>query len=581
VIVSEIASALEEAHGQGIIHRDIKPGNVIFDGRGHAVLTDFGISKSLEASSLTETSVIIGTPDYIAPEQIDHRLAPGGQIDGRSDIYALGALLYRALTGQRPFDGSAQAVFLAHLQEEPPRPSTLVPELPPEVDAVVARAMAKHPNDRYSSAGELADDLQAALGDTTAIGTVFPPAALRRDAPTRTTTEALLGDEPVAAQPQIPVVRPRSRYPRAVLLALVLLILAGGLIFRYVTRANGNNDRDPSGIALAVGGSATATPSATEAPIITATTPTDSSTDAPMPPTAVEVAATLEPAVITTTSSEVPVESPTLADTAAPVETAAPATRTTPPATRTRPPATRTTPPVRLATPIPPAATALLPSATAIPPTPTEPPAPETPVPPTDTVLVPTETAIPPTETAIPPTPTDKAPAPTSTAEPVACAIPVQGGFGVLWTDNTRVQARLGCPLRAEAAGPATEQTFENGTMYWWGATQQIYVLLHSKRWSQYPNTWHEGEILEPLTPHEGLYAPERGFGKVWRTYPAVSDGLGWAEAPEQGQTGVYERFEHGTMLYSPRLNGHGAQIYVLYSDGTFATYPDTAAAPD
>lgn len=118
-LANEIAAALDEAHHEGIVHRDIKPGNVLFDRHGRAILTDFGIAKSLESTALTETSVLIGTPDYIAPEQIDHELAIGGKVDARADIYAFGALLYRALTGRRPFEGTAQTVFLAHLRDEP------------------------------------------------------------------------------------------------------------------------------------------------------------------------------------------------------------------------------------------------------------------------------------------------------------------------------------------------------------------------------------------------------------------------------------------------------------------------------
>ncbi len=221
ILISEVASALEEAHAHGIVHRDIKPGNVLFDARGRAMLTDFGIAKSLESSSLTESSVIVGTPDYIAPEQIDPHLAPSGHIDGRADIYALGAMVYRAITGRRPFDGSAQTVLLAHLQQEPPPPSSIVPELPPAIDAVVGRALAKHPDDRYTSAGEFARDFAAATGETTEVGIIVPPIAQRNDINTRTTTQVM--SAPVRDTRSV---RQRSRLYTAlgVLAAVVVLV---------------------------------------------------------------------------------------------------------------------------------------------------------------------------------------------------------------------------------------------------------------------------------------------------------------------------------------------------------------------
>jgi hypothetical protein len=126
---------------------------------------------------------------------------------------------------------------------------------------------------------------------------------------------------------------------------------------------------------------------------------------------------------------------------------------------------------------------------------------------------------------------------------------------------------------------PAAEQTFEHGLMYWWSGTQQIYVLMNGGSWSRYPNTWHEGEELIAVTPPAGLYAPERGFGKVWRLYPEVQDSIGWGTRPEkelQGATsGVYQRFEHGTMLYSWAINGHGRRIYVLYAGGAYSIFDD------
>lgn len=124
------------------------------------------------------------------------------------------------------------------------------------------------------------------------------------------------------------------------------------------------------------------------------------------------------------------------------------------------------------------------------------------------------------------------------------------------------------------------EQVFEGGTMYWWGDSGQIFVLSggNSGRWSQYPDTWLEGEELSPLSPPAGMFSAERGFGKVWRSFPGVGDALGWAQQPEAQITGLYQRFEGGTMLYAPAINGHIDQIYVLFGDGAFAIHPDPAS---
>lgn len=153
----------------------------------------------------------------------------------------------------------------------------------------------------------------------------------------------------------------------------------------------------------------------------------------------------------------------------------------------------------------------------------------------------------------------------------------MEGGFGTLWTSDTRIQAALGCPLRAEVAGRAAEQVFESGLMYWWKANQQIYVFEGGEtgRWSIYPNTYREGEELIALDPPPGLYEPVRGFGKVWRENPSIGNTLGWGTGPEIGLTGVYQRFEHGTMLYSFAVNGHERQIYVLFPNGSYTIYPD------
>jgi YVTN family beta-propeller protein len=159
-IVGQLAAALDAAHEHELVHRDVKPGNVLLDQREHVYLCDFGLTKQASSiSGLTGTGQLIGTLDYLAPEQIR-----GDPVDGRADIYSLGCLLYQCLTGQPPYHKDNEAAVLwGHIHDSPPAPSLERPELPKALDAVLARALAKDPVDRYQTAGELVHDAQAAL----------------------------------------------------------------------------------------------------------------------------------------------------------------------------------------------------------------------------------------------------------------------------------------------------------------------------------------------------------------------------------------------------------------------------------
>lgn len=163
VLVEQLAGALGVAHDAGLVHRDIKPANVLFatDGHGdHFYLSDFGITKrAASGPNLTATGQVLGSVDFIAPEQI-----AGGPIDRRTDVYALGGLVYECLTGHVPFERDHElAVLLAHVREEPRPPSSIRPELTPAVDAALARALAKDPDSRPDTAQDFADELVAAL----------------------------------------------------------------------------------------------------------------------------------------------------------------------------------------------------------------------------------------------------------------------------------------------------------------------------------------------------------------------------------------------------------------------------------
>lgn len=166
-IVAQVAEALDAAHDRGLVHRDVKPGNILLepqpDGSERAFLSDFGLVKELVADDgATSTGMVLGTPDYIPPEQVHSGIA-----DARGDVYALGCVLFELLTGRVPFprEGDVAKVW-AHINDDPPSLSQVAPELPAGLDAVIARAMAKEPEERYGSAGDLARAaVEAAAGE--------------------------------------------------------------------------------------------------------------------------------------------------------------------------------------------------------------------------------------------------------------------------------------------------------------------------------------------------------------------------------------------------------------------------------
>lgn len=158
-IASDVAKALDRAHANGLVHRDVKPGNIMITSSGQTKVTDFGIARALSGDgeqTMTQTGMVIGTAAYLSPEQ-----AQGNTIDGRSDVYSLGIVLYEMLTGKPPFSGDTPlAIAYKHVRENPEPPSTMNADVPSGLDAITMKALAKNPDNRYSSATEMQEDLQ-------------------------------------------------------------------------------------------------------------------------------------------------------------------------------------------------------------------------------------------------------------------------------------------------------------------------------------------------------------------------------------------------------------------------------------
>ncbi len=205
-VAREICAGLAEAHQQGVIHRDLKPENVMLDRNGHVKLMDFGIARSLEISSGT-TGSIIGTPEYMAPEQ-----AQGQAVDARTDVYALGLILYECLTGSPAFSGETPiAVALKQVREPPPRPSATTPTIPPATEQMILRCLEKDPARRFQSVAEL----DAALGQAMpAKTTAVPPGAVA-----------------AAAVQSATFPQPRSRIKVWLVAGVIPLVIQGGFLW--------------------------------------------------------------------------------------------------------------------------------------------------------------------------------------------------------------------------------------------------------------------------------------------------------------------------------------------------------------
>jgi serine/threonine protein kinase len=264
-ITIAVANALHYAHQQGMVHRDIKPANIIFTHDGQAILSDFGIARMINTSTLTATGAMVGTPAYMAPEQ-----GMGKVGDERSDIYSLGAVLYQLITGTLPFDADTPlGTVLKHINSPLTPPTDLVPGLPPQIETVITRALAKDPADRYQTVKEFASDLEKAMAgepvepissELAMTPTVETVASPRKQHQVEQRKPSAL---PRPAGTSAPDISPQRRWTTGLLIGLILILLIVIALF-----ATGTTER---WLAAMFSQTATPLPVATVSPSFTPT----------------------------------------------------------------------------------------------------------------------------------------------------------------------------------------------------------------------------------------------------------------------------------------------------------------------
>jgi serine/threonine-protein kinase len=265
-IMSQILDALDYSHRQGVIHRDIKPANIFLLENGSVKVADFGIAH-IETSNLTQVGTVLGTPSYMSPEQI-----MGLPVDGRSDLFSAGVILYQFLTGERPFAGSATTTMQKILKEDPLPPTSLNVQAPAAMDAVMRRALAKRPDERFQTAQEFAAAIRAAAqvmtpsaAEATLVGT---SAATIIDAADKTLAAGSAAVKPVVpATGQVPVLAPaaRSAQPKsqtralAIVAAIAIVTVGAGIWFTFLRQPGAGGPAQGPRVAGSAGADARST----------------------------------------------------------------------------------------------------------------------------------------------------------------------------------------------------------------------------------------------------------------------------------------------------------------------------------
>ena len=279
-ILTQILSALGYSHRLGVIHRDIKPANIILLPDGSVKVADFGIAH-IESSELTQVGAVLGTPSYMSPEQIQ-----GLPVDGRSDLFSVGVILYQFLTGERPFTGSSTITMRKVLEENPLPPSRFNVQLPGAMDAVVRKALEKRADDRYQTADEFAEALQAALKPAPTASSdptlIVPPRPANVPGSTLAGLTRVISDArpvPVAAEAQTTQSAKKSQAPAIAMVAVIAVFAVAAGVWYATQRPSGDQGKPaqsaaPSSTATSGATSvATSPPASTPPPATTAAAP--------------------------------------------------------------------------------------------------------------------------------------------------------------------------------------------------------------------------------------------------------------------------------------------------------------------